>query len=77
MGSCKDAGDSLKQFIDDVGISECMVTDSATEFFGKSTNFVCETKKMRMHLCYSKQGQHKQNHHAEYEIGILSTCWKH
>eukprot|EP00957_Ditylum_brightwellii_P093445 7116520-Ditylum_brightwellii.AAC.1 len=32
---------------------------------------------MRMCLYYSEQGQHKQNHHAEREIGILSTRWKH
>eukprot|EP00957_Ditylum_brightwellii_P023002 1736111-Ditylum_brightwellii.AAC.1 len=73
----KDAGDSLQQLIDDVGIPECMVMDSATEFVGKNTNFVHETRKMRMNLCYSKQGQHKQNHHAECKIGILSTQWKH
>eukprot|EP00957_Ditylum_brightwellii_P042494 3217539-Ditylum_brightwellii.AAC.1 len=55
MGSCKDAGDSMKQYIDDVGIPECMVTNSATEFIGKNTDFVYEARKMRMHLCYSEQ----------------------
>eukprot|EP00957_Ditylum_brightwellii_P014842 1118771-Ditylum_brightwellii.AAC.1 len=56
MGSCQDAGDSLKQFIDDVGIPECIVTDSATEFVGKNTDFVQKERKMRMYLCYSEQG---------------------
>eukprot|EP00957_Ditylum_brightwellii_P191317 14567333-Ditylum_brightwellii.AAC.1 len=74
MGSCKDVWDSLKQFIDNVVIPECMVTDSATEFVGKNTDFACETRKMGIHLCYSEQGQPKQNHHGEHEIGILSTC---
>eukprot|EP00957_Ditylum_brightwellii_P025452 1924426-Ditylum_brightwellii.AAC.1 len=67
-------GDSLKQFIDDVGVPESMVTDSATEFVGKNTDFVHEARKMRMHLHYSEQGQHKQDHHAEHERGILSMC---
>eukprot|EP00957_Ditylum_brightwellii_P122515 9342854-Ditylum_brightwellii.AAC.1 len=77
MGSCRDAGDPLKQFIDDVGTPECMVTDSAIEFVGKNTDFVHDTRKIRMHLCYSEQDQHKQNHHAKCEVGILSTHWKH
>eukprot|EP00957_Ditylum_brightwellii_P079798 6069066-Ditylum_brightwellii.AAC.1 len=77
MGSRKDAGDSLKQFIDDAGVPECMVTDGVTEFVGKNTDFVHEARKMRMRLCDSEQGQHKQNHHAECEICILAMCWKH
>eukprot|EP00957_Ditylum_brightwellii_P034329 2604023-Ditylum_brightwellii.AAC.1 len=77
MGSCKDAGDSLKQFFNDGCIPECMVIDITTEFVGRNTDFVYEARNVRMHLCYSKQGQHKQNHHAEHEIGILYACWKY
>eukprot|EP00957_Ditylum_brightwellii_P041626 3152862-Ditylum_brightwellii.AAC.1 len=39
MGSYKDARDLLKQVIDDFGVPECMVTDGATEFVGKNTDF--------------------------------------
>eukprot|EP00957_Ditylum_brightwellii_P170855 13004169-Ditylum_brightwellii.AAC.2 len=77
MGSHKDAEDSLNQFINNVGILECMMIDGTTEFVGKNTDFVCEARRVRVHLCYSEQVQHKQNHHAEHEISILSTCWKH
>eukprot|EP00957_Ditylum_brightwellii_P172661 13143405-Ditylum_brightwellii.AAC.1 len=77
MGNCKDAGNSLKQFINDVFIPEYMVTDGVTEFVGKNTNFVHEARKMRIRLCYSEQGQHKQNYYAEHEIGILAMCRKH
>ena len=31
---------------------------------------------MRIRLSTSEQGRKNQNHPAEHEIGILSTCWK-
>eukprot|EP00957_Ditylum_brightwellii_P110874 8456817-Ditylum_brightwellii.AAC.1 len=54
-----------------------MMTDNATKFVGKNTDFVHEARKMRMFFFYSKQGRHKQHHHAEHEISILSIHWKH
>ena len=42
MISQKDAGKSLVYFTDDVGISEHLVVDGATEFTGQNTEFVKE-----------------------------------
>jgi hypothetical protein len=42
MTSRKDAGKSLVDFTDDVGIPERLVTDGATEFTGRHTEFVKE-----------------------------------
>ncbi len=40
MMSQKEAAESLIDFTDDVGIPETLVTDSATEFTGKHTDFI-------------------------------------
>jgi len=42
MTSRKDAGKSLVDFTDDVGIPERLITDGATEFTGRHTEFVKE-----------------------------------
>jgi hypothetical protein len=42
MTSRKDAGKSLIDFTDDVGIPEWLITDGATEFTGRHTEFVKE-----------------------------------
>ena len=42
MTSRKDAGKSLIEFTDDVGIPERLVTDGATEVTGRHTEFVKE-----------------------------------
>ena len=42
MISRKDAGKSLIDFTDVVGIPECLITDGATEFTGCNTEFVKE-----------------------------------
>jgi hypothetical protein len=43
----KDAGKSLIEFTDNVGIPERLVTDGATEFTGRHTEFVKEARRMR------------------------------
>ena len=50
MTSRKDAGKSLIEFTDDVGIPERLVTDGATEFTGPHTEFVKEARRMRIML---------------------------
>ena len=42
MISRKDAGKSLIDFTDDVGIPERLITDGATELTGRNTEFVKE-----------------------------------
>jgi hypothetical protein len=44
MGNRKEAVESLIDFTDDVGISETMVMDGATEFTGKHTDFIKQAR---------------------------------
>jgi Reverse transcriptase (RNA-dependent DNA polymerase) len=76
MTSRKDAGKSLIDFTDDVGIPERLVTDGATEFTGRHTEFVKEARRMRIILHTTEQGRKNQNHAAEREIGFLAKRWK-
>jgi hypothetical protein len=76
MTSRKDAGKSLVEFTDDVGIPDQLVTDGAMEFTGKNTDFVKEARRMRICLHTAKQGRKNQNHAAEREIGTLAKRWK-
>jgi hypothetical protein len=73
MTSRKDAGKSLVDFTDDdVGIPARLVTDGATEFTGRHTEFVKEARRMRIMFHTTEQGQENQNHAAEQEICFLA-----
>ena len=76
MVSRKDAGKSLLEFTDDVGIPDRLVTDGATEFTGRHTEFVKEARRMRILLHTTEQGRKNQDHQAEREIGFLAKRWK-
>jgi hypothetical protein len=76
MTSRKDAGKSLIDFKDDVGIPERLVTDGATEFTQRHTEFVKEARRMRIMLHTTEQGRKNQNHAAKHEIGFLAKRWK-
>jgi hypothetical protein len=77
MTSRKDAGKkSLIEFTDDVGIPERLITDGATEFTGRHTEFVKEARRMRIMLHTTEQGRKNQNHAAVREIGFLAKRWK-
>jgi hypothetical protein len=67
MTSRKDAGKSLIEFTDDVGIPERLITDRATEFTGPHMEFVKEAWCMRIMLHTTEQGRKNQNHAAERE----------
>ena len=60
-----DAGQSLVDLTDNVGIPERLVTDVAGEFTGKVNKFVKEALRMQIQLHTSKQGRKNQNHAAE------------
>ena len=68
MTSRKDAGKSLTDFTDDVGIPERLITDGVTEFTGQHTEFVKEARRMQIILHTKEQGCKNQNHAAEQEI---------
>ena len=76
MTSRKDAGKSLIDFTDDVGIPERLITDGATEFTGRHTEFVKEAHRMRIILHTTEQGRKNQNHAAKQEIRFLAKWWK-
>jgi hypothetical protein len=76
MISRKDAGKSLVDFTDDVGIPERLITDGAMEFTGRNTEFVKEARRMRIQLHTTEQGRKNQNYAAESEIGLLARRWK-
>jgi hypothetical protein len=76
MTSRKDAGKSLIEFTDNVGIPEQLITNGATEFTGRHTEFIRETRRMCIMLHTTEQGRKNQNHAAERKIGFLTKCWK-
>ena len=76
MASRTEAGESLVDFTDDVGIPEVLVTDGATEFTGRHTDFIKQARRMRIKLHTAEQGRKNQNHAAEREIGFLAKRWK-
>ena len=67
-----DAGQSLVDFTDDVGIPERLVTDSTEEFTGKVKQFVKEACGMWIQLHTSEHGWRNHNHVEEREIGFLA-----
>jgi hypothetical protein len=76
MASRKEAAELLIDFTDDVGILETLVTDGATEFTGKHTDFIKQARQMRIKLHTAEQGRKNQNHVVEWVIGFLLKCWK-
>ena len=56
MTSCKDAGKSLIEFMDDVSIPERLITDGTTEFMGRHTEFIKEACQMHILLHTTEQG---------------------
>jgi hypothetical protein len=76
MTSRKDAGKFLIDFTANVGIPERLVTDGATKFTGRHTEFVKEAQRMRIMLHTTKQGRKNQNHVGEHEIGFLAKRLK-
>jgi hypothetical protein len=66
MISRKDAGKSLIDYTNEVGIPERLVMDGATEFAGRHTEeFVKEARRMRIMSHTMEQGWKNQNHTAE------------
>jgi hypothetical protein len=72
MLSHADAGESLIDFTDDVGIPKMLMTDGAGEFTCRYTDFNKHLRRMRIKLYTSEQGRKNQNHAAECEISFLA-----
>ena len=51
-----DAGNSLVDFTDEVGIPQVLMTDLASEFSGQHTDFVKHCRRMRIQLKSQRKG---------------------
>jgi hypothetical protein len=67
---------SFIEFTNDVGIPDELITDGATEFTGKHTEFVKQCCRMRIRTRWTKSGRKNQNYTVEGKIGILSCRWQ-
>ena len=76
MESRREAGKSLIDFTDEVGIPEVLWTNEAGEFTGKNTEFVKQSRHMHIKLRTAEKGRKNQNYAAENEIGTLKKRWK-
>ena len=76
MHSKKEAGNSLRMFIQDVGIPDTLMADLAGEQTGDDTEFIKQAKRNDISLHWTEKGHKNQNHKAEREIGILKARWK-
>ena len=70
----REAGQSLIDFTDDVGVAGTLLTDGAGEFTGRNTELVKHDRRMRMQLHNTEQGRHNQNHAVEHTIWFSSKC---
>jgi hypothetical protein len=58
MTSQKEAAESLIDFTDDIVIPETLVTDGATEFTGKHTDFIKQARQMQINFIQlNKEGR--------------------
>jgi hypothetical protein len=73
MASPKEAAESLIDFTDDVIISETLVTDGATEFTGKHTDFIKQARRMWIKLHTAEQGRKNQNHAAKWKMDFYQN----
>ena len=59
------AGDSLREFINDVGIPDRLYADLAAEHTGMNTEFQQQVCKFHIQMHYAEKGRKNQNHRAE------------
>ena len=76
MTARSDAGHSLVDFTDDVGIPDRLVTDGRGEFTVKGKQFVKEARLTRIQLHTREQGLKNQINAEERKIGFLAKRWK-
>lgn len=72
----REAGHSIVDFTDEVGVPQFLMADQASEFTGENTDFVKHCRRMRIQLRHKEKGRYNQNHAAEREIGFLSDRWR-
>jgi hypothetical protein len=69
------AGETLADFARDVGVPTDLRADLGSYFTGRDTEFVKESKRLRIKVTYAEKGRHNQNRAAEREIRDLKQRW--
>jgi hypothetical protein len=59
---------TLREFVDDVGIPKTLICDLVTEQVGTHMPMMKEIRQLRIKLHSAEQGQSIQNHQVELEI---------
>jgi hypothetical protein len=67
---------TLREFVDDVGIPNTLICDLASEQVGTHAPMMKEIRQFRIKLHSAKKGRSIQNHRAETEIRELKRRWK-
>jgi hypothetical protein len=67
---------TLREFVDDVGIPNILICDLATEQVGTHTPMMKEIRQLCIKLHSAEKGQSIQNHRAELEIREVKRQWK-
>ena len=70
------AGDTLRRFADDVGITDQVRSNLVPELTGKNTEFQAQVKRLGIDVNHSEAERLNQNHAAEQEIGKLKKIYK-
>ena len=70
------AGDTLRRFADDVGITDQVRSNLVPELTGKNTEFQAQAKRLGMNATHSEAEESNKNCAAEREIGKLKKRYK-
>jgi hypothetical protein len=76
LKSSENIAQTLRDFVDDVGIPNTLVCDLATEQVGSYTPMMREVRHYRIRMHNAEKGHSSQNHKAETEIRELKARWK-
>jgi predicted ATPase len=74
--SRQQVAETLKEFVDDVGIPEMLRADQAPEMVGRNTDFQKEIRRIRTKMTFSEPGRSSQNHYVELEIRELKRRFR-
>jgi hypothetical protein len=66
---------TLRDFIDDVGIPNALICDLPTEQVGPHMPMMKEVQHLRIRMYNAEKGHSTQNHKAETEIRELKARW--
>jgi hypothetical protein len=74
--SSENIAQTLRDFVDDVGIPNILICDLAMEQVGPHTPMMREIRHLQICLFNAEKGHSSQNHKAETQIRELKARWK-